>query len=99
VVVLDIPLLFESRGADAFDTIVLVYAPEALQVRRLLELRGMPEAQARARIKAQMPIEDKRRMATHVIDNTGSMDDLRAQVERVWADITARGRSDDARRS
>ena len=99
VVVLDIPLLFESRGADAFDTVVLVYAPEDMQIRRLAELRGMSEAQARARIEAQMPIEDKRRLATHVIDNTGSMDDLRAQVERVWAYITARGRSDDARRS
>jgi dephospho-CoA kinase len=96
VVVLDIPLLFESRGAGAFETVVLVYAPEDLQVRRLVELRGMPEAQARARIAAQIPIEDKRRMATHVIENTGGMDDLQAQVEQLWVEIRARGRSDDA---
>ena len=96
VVVLDIPLLFESRGAGAFETVVLVYAPEDLQVRRLVELRGMLEAQARARIAAQIPIEDKRRMATHVIENTGGMDDLQAQVEQLWVEIRARGRSDDA---
>jgi len=96
VVVLDIPLLFESRGAGAFETVVLVYAPEDLQVRRLVELRGMSEAQARARIAAQIPIEDKRRMATHVIENTGGMDDLQAQVEQLWVEIRARGRSDDA---
>jgi len=96
VVVLDIPLLFESRGVGAFETVVLVYAPEDLQVRRLVELRGMSEAQARARIAAQIPIEDKRRMATHVIENTGGMDDLQAQVEQLWVEIRARGRSDDA---
>lgn len=96
LVVLDIPLLFESRGAGAFETVVLVYAPEDLQVQRLVELRGMSEAQARARIAAQMPIEDKRRMATHVIENTGGIDDLQAQVEQLWVEITARGRSDDA---
>ena len=96
VVVLDIPLLFESRGAGAFETVVLVYAPEALQVRRLVNLRGMSEAQARARIAAQIPIESKRRMATHVIENTGGMDDLQAQVEQLWVEIRARGRSDDS---
>lgn len=88
VVVHDVPLLFESRGADAFETVILVYAPEEVQVRRLVEVRGMSEEQVRARIAAQLPIEEKRRRATHVIDNTGSMDSLRPQVERLWAEIT-----------
>jgi dephospho-CoA kinase len=88
IVVLDIPLLFESRGAGAFETVLLVYAPEDVQLERLVRLRSMPEAQARARIAAQMPIEDKRRLASHVIENTGSLDDLREQVERVWAELS-----------
>ena len=92
VVVLDIPLLFESRGANPFETVVLVYAPEDLQVRRLVELRGMTEEQALARIAAQTPIDEKRRLATHVIENTGSMQQLRDQVRQVWAEIS----SDDA---
>lgn len=91
VVVLDIPLLFESRGANAFETVVLVYAPEELQVRRLVELRGMTEEQALARIAAQTPIDEKRRLATHVIENTGSMQQLRDQVRQVWAEISSDG--------
>jgi len=89
MVVMDIPLLFESRGTAGFDAIVLVYAPEELQVRRLVDLRGMSEEQAQARIAAQMPIEEKRRLATHVVDNTGSLDDLHRQVERLWTELTA----------
>jgi dephospho-CoA kinase len=87
-VVLDIPLLFESRGAAAFETVVLVYAPEVVQVRRLTALRGMTEEQARARIAAQMPIEEKRVLATHVIENTGDLAELRRRVERTWAAIS-----------
>jgi dephospho-CoA kinase len=88
VVVLDIPLLFEARGAGAFETVLLVYAPDELQLDRLTRLRGMSEEQARARIAAQMPIEEKRRLATHVIENTGSLDELRRQVARAWAEIS-----------
>ncbi len=91
VVVLDIPLLYEARGDGAFDTVILVYAPEELQLRRLDERRGMAEEAARARIAAQMPIEEKRRRARHVIDNTGSLEDLRGEVRRVWREVMAEG--------
>jgi dephospho-CoA kinase len=90
-VVLDIPLLFESRGAAGFDDVILVYAPEEVALRRLVELRGMPEEQARARIAAQMPIEEKRKLARHVIDNTGTLEQLRARTESVWAAVTRSG--------
>lgn len=88
LVVMDIPLLFESRGAGAFQTTILVYAPEELQLRRLMELRGMTDEQARQRIAAQMPIEEKRRLATHVIENSGSLEQLRTRVRQVLAEIT-----------
>ena len=88
VVVMDIPLLFEARGAGAFETTLLVYAPEDVQVDRLVGLRGMTEEQARARIAAQMPIEEKRRLATHVIENTGSLEALERAVARVWAELS-----------
>jgi dephospho-CoA kinase len=87
IVVLDIPLLFEARGAGAFETVLLVYAPEEVQIDRLVRLRGMTEQQARARIAAQMPIEEKRQLATHVIDNTGSLEELERRVADVWADL------------
>jgi dephospho-CoA kinase len=85
LVVHDIPLLFEARGAGAFETVILVYAPEELQVRRLVEQRGLTERQARERIAAQMPIDEKRGLATHVIENTGSLAALRNEVERVYS--------------
>ena len=88
LVVMDIPLLFESRGAGAFQTTILVYAPEELQLRRLMELRGMTDEQARQRIAAQMPIEEKRRLATHVIENSGSLEQLRTRVRQILAEIT-----------
>src|SRR5262245_29711627 len=87
VVVMDIPLLFEARGAGAFETVLLVYAPEEVQLDRLVRLRGMGEDQARARIAAQMPIEEKRALASHVIENTGDLETLRREVERAWAAI------------
>jgi dephospho-CoA kinase len=89
VVVLDIPLLFETRGTEGLDAVMLVYAPEELQLRRLVEQRGLDERAARDRIAAQMPIDDKRRLASHVIVNTGSLEDLRHQVERTWADVVS----------
>jgi dephospho-CoA kinase len=88
LVVMDIPLLFEARGAGAFETVVLVYAPEELALRRLVELRGMDEAAARSRMAAQLPIEEKRRLATHVIENTGDLAELRGRVERVWRELS-----------
>jgi dephospho-CoA kinase len=88
VVVMDIPLLFEARGTAGFEAVLLVYAPEEVQVDRLVRLRGMSEEQVRARIAAQMPIEEKRRLATHVIENTGDLDQLARRVERAWAEIS-----------
>lgn len=89
VVVLDIPLLFETRGAGAFETVILVYAPDEVAAERLVAQRGLSEDQARARIAAQMPIDEKRKLATHVIDNTGSRADLRRQINHLWSHLTA----------
>ena len=66
---------------------ILVYAPEELALRRLVEQRGMSEEQARARIAAQMPIEEKRQLARHVIENTGTLQELRDRTDRVWAEV------------
>lgn len=87
VVVHDIPLLFEARDPAGFDATVLVYAPPEVQRRRLIEQRGMTPEDVEARIRAQLPMEEKRRLATYVIDNSGSLEDLEAEVDRVWAEI------------
>ena len=90
VVVQDIPLLFENNLDGLFKATILVYVPPELQLERLVA-RGLPEADARARIANQLPIDAKRGRATYVIDNSGSREETRAQTEKVWAEITASG--------
>jgi dephospho-CoA kinase len=88
IAVQDIPLLFENGYEPLFRSTILVHVPEPLQLQRLVA-RGMPEADALARIANQMPIDEKRSRATHVIDNSGTREETRAQTEKVWTEITA----------
>ncbi|HEX8779823.1 MAG TPA: dephospho-CoA kinase [Nocardioides sp.] len=84
VVVHDIPLLAESGRADTFDAVIVVDAPEELQVERMVRDRGWSEEEARSRIAAQATRETRLAVATHVIDNTGSVEQLRERVVDVW---------------
>jgi dephospho-CoA kinase len=87
VVVHDIPLLAETGQAAGFDAVVVVDVPTEVQVDRMVRLRGMSEADALARISAQASREDRLAVATYVVDNTGSLEDLRARVEQVYRTI------------
>ena len=89
VVVQDVPLLFENGLEDLYSAVVLVYVPEPVQVQRLIEGRGLSEERARAIIDSQMPIDDKRARAKQIIDNSGSREVTREQVERLWAELVA----------
>ena len=85
VVVHDHPLLVEMGMAGLVDLVVVVDVPVELQVRRLVEQRGMDEADARARLAAQTSREDRLAAADVMLDNTGTVEDLRAAVDRLWA--------------
>jgi dephospho-CoA kinase len=85
VVVQDVPLLFENGLERLYSSVVLVYVPQEVQVERLVMGRGITEERAREMIAAQMPIEEKRRLAHHVIDNSGTIEETRAQVVELWA--------------
>jgi dephospho-CoA kinase len=87
VVVHDIPLLAEGGRADTFDAVVVVDAPRELQLERMLSERGWTREDAEARIAAQATREQRRAVATHVIDNSGSLEELRARVEAVYAEL------------
>ncbi len=91
VVVHDIPLLAESGRADTFDAVIVVDAPEQVQVERMLRDRGWTESDARARIAAQAAPEERRAIATYLIENTGSVEELRAEVEKIYATLTNPG--------
>nr|WP_207208851.1 dephospho-CoA kinase [Nocardioides oleivorans] len=90
VVVHDIPLLAEGARAGSFDAVVVVDVPQDVQVARMVGDRGWSLADAESRIAAQATREQRRAIATHVIDNTGTLDELRARVAEIHAELAAR---------
>ncbi|TDD82333.1 dephospho-CoA kinase [Actinomadura darangshiensis] len=90
VVVYDVPLLAENGLAGMYDEVVVVDAPEETQLDRLVARRGMTEEDARARMASQASREERRAVATHVIDNSGSLADLKSQVDALWHSLTHR---------
>jgi dephospho-CoA kinase len=84
VVVLEIPLLVESGRSYGESQVIVVDCPEEVAVRRLVEGRGMDEVDARRRIAAQVSREERLAAADVIIDNSGSLDDLRRQVDALW---------------
>jgi dephospho-CoA kinase len=93
VVVLDFPLLGENPRGGIAATIVVDVSPE-VAVERLVRFRGMSEDDARRRIASQIDREQRLAGATHVIDNSGDLDQLRREVEAVWRDLIARRDAD-----
>jgi dephospho-CoA kinase len=91
LVVHDIPLLAESGRADTFDAVLVVDVPVEIQIARLVGDRGMERADAESRIAAQATREQRLAIATHVLDNTGTLEELRARVDAVYAELTAPG--------
>jgi dephospho-CoA kinase len=88
LVVHDIPLLAESGRAETFDAVIVVDVPPEVQVDRMVRERGWTREEAESRIAAQASREDRLAIATHVIDNTGGLEELRARVEQVHAELT-----------
>lgn len=83
IVILDFPLLGENPRGDLAATVV-VDVPVEIAVARLVGSRGMDEADARNRIVSQISREERLATATHVIDNSGDLENLRSQVEDLW---------------
>jgi dephospho-CoA kinase len=88
VVVHDIPLLAETGQAGSFDAVIVVDVPTEVQLDRMVRLRGMTAVEAQARIDAQASREDRLAVATHVVDNTGSLEQLRRRVAEVYAALS-----------
>lgn len=84
LIIADIPLLYETNQEHLYEGVLVVYVPEKLQMKRLMERNPMPEDEAKRRISLQMDIEEKRRRASWVIDNSGSLEETRNQVEAFW---------------
>ncbi|TIC85434.1 dephospho-CoA kinase [Nocardioides sp. GY 10127] len=90
LVVHDIPLLVETGRAGEFDAVLVVDAPEETRVARMVGDRGWTPEDAASRIAAQATSEQRRAVATHVLENTGTVEDLRRRVGEVLADLAER---------
>jgi dephospho-CoA kinase len=84
VVIMDIPLLLEAGMERDLAEVIVVYVPEAIQLRRLTNRDGIDKQAAMARIRSQMPIEEKRKRATVVIDNSSTIPESRRQALAVF---------------
>jgi dephospho-CoA kinase len=94
MVVEDVPLLYEIGFEQWCDVVVVVYVPQDVQETRLIDRDRMARDHARARIQAQMPIEDKKKRADYVIDNSGDPESTRRQVLEILERIRARANAD-----
>ena len=88
LIVLDIPLLFETGGKDRVDRILVVTAPADVQRERVLSRPGMTEEKFEAILAKQVPDAEKRRRADFVIDTSRGMDAAREDVLRIVAELT-----------
>lgn len=91
ITLFDIPLLFEADLARHFQTIILVYTPREIQIRRLMARDGLNREQALGTLTMQLPIEDKRSLSHLVIDNSRDLAHTRRQVKTVWQKLLDQG--------
>jgi dephospho-CoA kinase len=89
VVVHVIPLLVETGQQKNFDLVVTVDADHETQVQRLMARNGFTRAEAESRIAAQASREDRKRSADVVLDNTGTVAQLREQIDALWAELSS----------
>jgi dephospho-CoA kinase len=80
IVVLDIPLLFESKLEHMADKTLLVYTDADIQLKRLMDRNSLSEAEAEARINSQMPLKEKLGLADAVINNNGTLEETKEQL-------------------
>ena len=91
VILVDIPLLLDTAGPDAFDldAVIVVQATPEQQISRLIARDGLTREEAESRLAAQRPIAEKATEADWVIDNSGSIEQTRAQVDSLWGTLRA----------
>lgn len=82
-----VPLLIEVNLQPFFHNLLMVYAPEEIQIKRLIERDGMTEEMAMNMVRSQLSVEEKKGYCDLIIDNSGSLDETRKQVGALWAQL------------
>jgi dephospho-CoA kinase len=93
IILSDIPLLLEAGLQDQFDLVLLVYAPPEVQIRRVMKRNSLSREDALARLKSQMPIDEKLQYADLVIRNDCTIRELEKLVNEVWQELVLRERA------
>lgn len=83
----DVPLLYEKNLEAEFDAVLLIYAPESLQIERMMNRNGYSQSEARERMQAQIPIEQKLLRSPHVVMNTGKIEDLKMEIKKILGEM------------
>lgn len=83
VVIVDVPLLFENNDKNIYDATVLIAAPYGVELDRLMKRNNLTKREAEERIASQMPLDDKRLLASYVVENTGTIDELRIKLKNI----------------
>jgi dephospho-CoA kinase len=91
VIIWDVPLLIEENLTQFVEKVIVVYVPEELQKKRLMDRNGWSAEEAEARIRAQLSIEEKKQMADFVIDNSGTLSETERQVDQLWKSLKSKG--------
>ncbi|MBN1568470.1 MAG: dephospho-CoA kinase [Acidobacteria bacterium] len=89
MIIVDAALMVETGGYKMYDRLIVVSCSLSIQISRLMNRDGMTEADARARIASQLPIEEKLKLADYVIDTSGTLKQTRDQVEKIYRDLLA----------
>jgi dephospho-CoA kinase len=87
ILIIDAALIYEAKIDKLMDKIIVVHINEDEQVRRLIKRNDLPKEEALQRIKSQMPMKEKVKIADYVIDNSSSLDKTREQVETIWQEL------------
>ncbi|MBU4227776.1 dephospho-CoA kinase [bacterium] len=90
ILVIDAALIYEAKIDRLMDKIIVVYIDEDEQVKRLIERNNLSKDEASQRVKSQIPMKEKIKMADYVIDNNDTLDKTKEQVEKIWQSLVSR---------
>lgn len=90
ILIIDAALIYEAKIDGLMDKIIVVYINENEQVKRLIKRNNLSKEEALQRIKSQMPMKEKVKMADYVIDNSNSLYKTKKQVEKIWQSLVSR---------
>ena len=90
ILIIDAALIYETKIDRLMDKIIAVYIDEDEQIKRIIKRNNLSKEEALQRIKFQIPMKEKVKMADYVIDNSNSLDETKKQVEKIWKKLVSR---------